>query len=72
LILCEKKSAIKVEKILKESDTYTLFFLWIQEVERGFGAVLRRKIPMWPFSQKIARLEYCAPFQKRSKTRDRL
>lgn len=33
----------------------------------GFGAVLRRKNPMWPFSQKIARLEYCASFQKEAK-----
>lgn len=35
---------------------------------RGFGAVLRRKNPMWPNTQYFARLEYCAPFQKRSKT----
>lgn len=35
---------------------------------KGFGAVLRRDNPSWPFSQKIASLEYCAPFQKRSKT----
>lgn len=36
--------------------------------EGGFGAVLRRKSPMWPNTQYFARLEYCAPFQKRSKT----
>lgn len=34
---------------------------------KGFGAVLRRDNPSWPFSQKIASLEYCASFQKEAK-----